>query len=114
MNDAVMLAALGIVATVCGALIWIIKYLFEKITPVLNTLVDVTKANTEAIRLAELKNVNDVEFHKEIMKELRANSIEIKRVGDLGAERLMEMKKSKRHQSIQVVDEQTVINQTIK
>jgi len=117
MNDAVTLAIVALLGTLIAGAIWVIKYLFGSFKPVLDSLVDSTRANTEATKSADAylkqRNGRDIEFHTEIMKELRFNSSEIKRVGDLGAERLMEMKKSKKHQPVQVVDEQTVIHQTI-
>jgi len=125
MNDAALLAALGIVATISGALVWIIKYLFNTFKPVMDELVKSTQANTEATISADTylkqRNGRDIEFHTEIMNKLqdipnkaaRAAEVvaeELKRVGDLTAETLEQSKHDLSHQTIK---EQTVEHQTV-
>jgi hypothetical protein len=57
MSDQVVLAIVAILATTVGALIWVIKYMFDKILPILESLkvaVDLntvqTKANEEYLQ----------------------------------------------------------------
>ena len=126
MNEAALLAALAIVATISGALVWIIKYLFNTFKPVMDELVRATQANTSATISADTylkqRNGRDIDFHTEIMEKLKAIpdqaaiqaervAIELKRVGDLTAQKVAEVKEEVSHPTTQ---QQTVIKQTVE
>ena len=82
MESTVLLAALGIVATCVGVLVWLIKFMFERIIPAIDGFKEITDAtlratiaNTEATKSADTylreRNGRDNIFHKEVMDELR-------------------------------------------
>src|ERR1039458_2443123 len=77
------IAVVGVLATCVGALVWVIKFLFQKLLPafdqqtkVTGRLVTATAANTKATRNADTylrsRNGRDAEFQKENLKALRA------------------------------------------
>lgn len=77
-NDAVTLAVVGILATCVAGLMWIIKFMFSKLLPVIDRgavstekLVEVTRANTKQIKVADeylrRRNGRDNEMHKELI-----------------------------------------------
>jgi len=126
MEATVIISIIAILGTTTGALIWIIKHLFEKIYPVLDKLVVATETNTQATISSETylrqRNGRDIEFHKEMMAKIQAIPTkvdeqtgvlakELKRVGDLTAERIAQAKESETHQT---VVEQNVEHQIIK
>ena len=129
MNDAALLAALAIVATISGALVWIIKYLFNTFKPVMDELVKATQANTAATISADTylkqRNGRDIDFHTEIMTKLqdipnqaaKAAEVvakELKRVGDLTAEKVEQVKEDASHPTeLQSIHTQTVEKQII-
>ena len=103
METASVISIIGILGATTGALIWIIKYLFEKIYPVLDKLVVATEMNTQATISSDTylrqRNGRDIEFHLEMIKKIEAIpkkvdeqtgvlAKELKRVGDLTAERV--------------------------
>ena len=125
MNDAALLAALAIVATISGALVWIIKYLFNTFKPVMDELVKSTQANTEATISADTylkqRNGRDIEFHSEILSKLqdipnqaaKAAEVvaqELKRVGDLTAGKAEQVKENLEN----TTNHQNVIEQTVE
>ena len=107
MEEAVIIAIVAILGTTTGALIWIIKYLFEKIYPVLEKLVVATEMNTQATISSDTylrqRNGRDIEFHLEMIKKIEAIPVkvdeqtgtlakELKRMGDLTAVRVEQEK----------------------
>lgn len=75
-NDAVMLAALGIVSACVGGLIWVIKRMFNDILPVLRELIISTQKNTDATQSADTylrqRNGRDIEKHAELLAATQA------------------------------------------
>lgn len=74
--NAVALASLGILGTVVAALVWIIKFLFEKILPILEELriaidknTKQTTANTTYLRA---RNSRDSDFWQEVRDGLKS------------------------------------------
>jgi hypothetical protein len=99
MDSTVPLAALGTVSLLAGALIWIIKYLFTSIMPVLNATLEATKANTDATKSADTylreRNGRDIsswkqntEFHKTVLKGITDVSMQSKMRADVLAHEL--------------------------
>lgn len=73
-DNTVTITALGILATCVGGLIWIIKFMFNRLLPLIEKgnrsqekLAELTKANTEATRAADVylkqRNGRDNEMH---------------------------------------------------
>lgn len=83
-DSTVLLAALGIVSACVGALIYVIKFMFQKIVPLLESLTISTDKNTKATKKADEylreRNGRDNEFHGEVMKGLKAiqTAVEVK------------------------------------
>lgn len=63
MSEPAIIAIIGILATAVGALIWVIKYMFDKILPILESLKDSVNKNTEQTKSNEeylrLRNGSD-------------------------------------------------------
>lgn len=78
MSEQAVLAIIGLLATTVGALIWVIKYMFDKLLPVIESLKEAvdnnakqTKENKEYL---EHRNGRDSKIWKETfeaIKELR-------------------------------------------
>ncbi len=86
MNDAVMLAALGIVSACVAGLIWVIKRMFNDILPALKNLTKATELNTSATQSADTylkaRNGRDIEKHAELLKATQAIPDTLKRIAD--------------------------------
>ncbi len=69
-----VVAIVGVLATCVGALIWIIKYIFQHLTPAIDNLKNATSANTKATRSADKylkeRNGRDGEIHKELFNKI--------------------------------------------
>lgn len=76
MDKEIVLAIVAILATCVGGLIWVIKYLFQKILPVIEQLVKATDKNTETTKHADEylreRNGRDSKMHKEVLDGMRA------------------------------------------
>ena len=83
METTVLLAALAIVSACVAALVWVIKFLFTEILPVIRNNVTITEKlivstemNTEATKSSDAylreRNGRDIHFHENIMKSLVA------------------------------------------
>jgi len=74
MESTVLLAALTLVSLCVTALVWVIKFLFTKMMPVIEKLVTVTELKTEATKSFDSylreRNGRDIHFHENIMKSL--------------------------------------------
>jgi hypothetical protein len=92
--DAVTLAALGILSTCVLGLIWIIKFMFTRLLPVIEAgstatakLTEVTKKNTLQIKAADEylrhRNGRDNEMHTELIKAVREIPAQIITTGAL-------------------------------
>ena len=127
-NDAALLAALAITATCVGSLVWIIKYMFNTFKPIMDELVKVTQANTEVTKNADTylqqRNGRDIEFHTAMMTKIEDIPIqakkaahilaaELKRVGDLTAQKVEQVKETASHPTDQAIQTQTVEKQII-
>lgn len=77
-NTAVTIAVVGVLATCVGGLLWVIKFMFTKLLPIIDKnanatdkLVAVTKQNTKQIKIADEyqrhRNGRDNEMHKELI-----------------------------------------------
>lgn len=126
MTDTVPLAALGIISTLVVFLIWLLKYLFTDYREVMNKLILSVETNTLATKSADIylreRNGRDIEFHKEIMVKLQDIPVqaskaaevlakELKRVGDLTAQKVEQVKVEAKNQTVET---QTVEHQIIK
>lgn len=80
-NSSVTLAVVAVLATCVGGLLWVIKFMFTKLLPVIEkgaksneVLVKATKQNTEQIKVADEyqrhRNGRDQEMHKELIKAI--------------------------------------------
>ena len=113
MNETSTIAIIGILGSTVGALIYIIKYLFTTFKPVLDRLVEVTHANTEATKNADAylqqRNGRDIEFHKDIMAKLQAIPLKAEGAATIVAEELKNQTEVLRveldKQNILIVDE---------
>lgn len=127
-DPTVNLALVAVLTTCVGGLIWIIKYMFTHIRPLLESLVEATRLNTQATESADeylrQRNGRDMEFHREVMiglKEIpkeskRQASIvakELKKVGDKTAEQVALVAKQRYAMPKQTVVDQTVIEQHV-
>lgn len=111
MNEASIIAIVGILGTAVGALIWIIKYLFDKILPSLDGLAKATDSNTRvtasADRYLRVRNGRDNEMHKELVKAVGDISTQIIRTADTAAKVLQETPVGQR------IDKQEVKTQVV-
>lgn len=76
MSEQIVLAIVAILATTVGALIWVIKYMFDKILPILESLRDSVEENTKQTKsndeyLRE-RNGRDSKMWVEVRDSLRA------------------------------------------
>lgn len=74
-ESTVLLAALAIVASCVGVLVWVIKHMFTKILPLLEKINKNTELNTQATKRADEylreRNGRDAEFWKEVKAALQ-------------------------------------------
>lgn len=84
MSEQAVLAIIGLLATTVGALIWVIKHMFDKLLPVIESLKESVDNNTEQTRenreYLEERNGKDSRIWQETfsaIKELK-NSYEKK------------------------------------
>lgn len=83
MSEQVVLAIVAILATTVGALIWVIKYMFDKILPILESLRDSVEENTKQTKsndeyLRE-RNGRDSKFWIEVRESMRAITAALER-----------------------------------
>lgn len=125
MNEAVLLAALGIVSACVGALVWIIKFMFEKILPALennNKLtasgIELTKANTLATKSADQylreRNGRDNEHHTAVLESINAIPTTMQTIANAQSKAILEAVKNGHHIKKQIVDKQEVGKSTVK
>jgi hypothetical protein len=90
-TDGALLAALGIVSVCVGVLVWVIKFMFEKILPALENnnkltaqTIELTKANTKATKSADeylrQRNGRDNEHHKAALEAINAIPKTLKKI----------------------------------
>jgi len=115
MNEAVMIAALGIVASCVAGLLWVIKFMFNKMIPAIDKLSDTTVANTRATQSADRylreRNGRDSEFHKSTLKAIKAIPTKMQIIADNQAITLLENLKK---QPIQNIEHQNVKEQVVR
>lgn len=112
MNDAGLLAALGIVSACVGGLIWVIKTMFSKIIPALEALTNATRQNTSATKAADRylkqRNGRDIEKHAELLEATQAIPTTMQRIADAQADAILKAVEIKeQHVEFQRVDRQT-------
>lgn len=113
-NDSITLAVVAILATCVGGLLWIIKFMFGKLVPIIEDLQKVTLANTKATKSADdylrQRNGRDNEHHQETMKVIQAIPDKMQKIADIQAKTLEENLRKLPSQNIehQVVQEQNV------
>lgn len=76
MNNETTLAIVAILATCVGALVWVIKFMFTKIVPLLESLTTAVEKNTLATEKADQylkkRNGRDNEMHQQVLLDLRS------------------------------------------
>lgn len=86
-NEAVMLAALGIVSACVAGLIWVIKRMFNDVVPALKHLTKATESNTEATKSADAylqqRNGRDIERHAKDIEIQNTMVAEMKKIPDI-------------------------------
>lgn len=114
MNEAVMLAALGIVSACVAGLIWVIKHLFSQVIPALNGLKKATDQNTAATKSADVylreRNGRDNEHHSATLKAIKAIPSTMQTIADAQKVAIIKAVNVKE----QSVTEQTVRHQTVQ
>lgn len=121
MNDAGLLAALGIVSACVAGLIWVIKFMFSKLMPMIeksNILAEqgikVGEANTSATKAADSylreRNGRDAEHHRATLKAINAIPSTLKKIANAQEKAIIKAVKVER----QSVTEQKVEHQTIR
>lgn len=114
MNEAPLIAALGIVSACVAGLIWVIKRMFSDIVPALDGLKRATDQNTSATKSADEylrdRNGRDKEHHKATLKSINAIPATLKKIAKDQEIAIIKAVKVER----QSVTEQRVEHQTIK
>lgn len=99
-NSAVLLAALGIVSASVAALTWVIRFLFQKILPVLESMKNSLDANTSQTKKTEEAIIN-------VRKAVDKIPVKLQNVADSQAEALKDM-------PAQTIHHQTVKEQSME
>lgn len=88
------LAVIGILGTCVGALVWVIKYLFKEMLPMLRSVKESTDANTGATKSADQylrdRNGRDSEKHAELLKATQAIPKTMKVIANAQAKAILE------------------------
>jgi len=75
-SEQAILAIIAILASTVGALIYVIKYMFDKILPILESMQKSVDRNTEATKSNDeylrYRNGRDNEMHEQVLNSLRA------------------------------------------
>lgn len=101
MQESSTIAIIGILGTTVGALIWIIKHMFDKILPALESLSKSTDKNTEAAHANTVatktadkylrdRNGRDNTMHTELIKAVGRISEKIVETAEVTAKALQE------------------------
>lgn len=111
-NDAGLLAALGIVSACVAGLIWVIKRMFNDILPALDGLKAATISNTRATKTADQylrdRNGRDVEKHAELLKATQEIPKVMQEIADNQAQAIISAVDVKeQHVEHQHIDKQT-------
>lgn len=113
MNDAGLIAALGIVSACVAGLIWVIKKMFNDIVPALNGLKRATEQNTSATKSADTylreRNGRDNEHHTAVLASINEIPATMKKIADAQSSAIIEAVNVKK----QSVAEQRVEHQTV-
>ncbi len=76
MDNETTLAIVAILATCVAALVWVIKFMFTKIVPLLEGLTAAVEKNTAATEKADQylkeRNGRDNEMHQQVLMDLHA------------------------------------------
>lgn len=75
MGDSVILAIVSLLATTIGALIWVIKHVFDKIIPILDSLKEAVDENTwqtkENREYLQCRNGKDAAIWQEVSETVK-------------------------------------------
>jgi CHASE2 domain-containing sensor protein len=118
-NDAGLLAALGIVSACVAGLIWVIKRMFNDILPALNHLTKATVQNTEATKSADTylkqRNGRDIEKHAELLLATQAIPTTLQQIADEQAKAIISaMEVREQHVAFQTVNQSMVKDETVQ
>lgn len=113
MNDAGLIAALGIVSACVAGLIWVIKRMFNDIVPAIDGLKKATEQNTSATKSADTylkeRNGRDNEHHTATLKAINTIPITMKKIADAQATAIISaVEVREQHVEFQHIDKQTM------
>lgn len=104
LDNAVTLAVVGVLATCVGGLLWIIKFMFNKMVPMMEENIKATIANTEATRSADKylkeRNGRDIEKHEELIKATEAIPVKMQYIADTQAKAIVNNLKQVKEQKV--------------
>lgn len=104
LDNAVTLAVVGVLATCVGGLLWIIKFMFNKMVPMMEENIKATIANTEATRSADKylkeRNGRDIEKHEELIKATEAIPVKMQYIADTQAKAIVTNLKQVKEQKV--------------
>lgn len=109
-NNAITLAVVAILATTVGGLLWIIKFLFNKLIPIIENVTEVTTANTNVTKAADkyLRNRNsvDIKQHAELVKSMEQIPKTMQAIADAQAKAIQDNlpQVKEQHVDVQHVD----------
>lgn len=82
----IVTGVVAVLGTAVGALIWVIKFMFNKLVPMIEGLTTSTSANTKATKAADTylreRNGRDNEVHKEVIKSIKEIVPTMQRIAD--------------------------------
>jgi hypothetical protein len=112
MNEAVMLSALGIVASCVAGLLWVIKFMFNKLVPLIESGNKLIKQNTYTTKNADKylkeRNGRDTEKHAELLKATKAIPNTMQEIADAQSKAILTAVEVKeQHVEHQHIDRQT-------
>lgn len=111
-ESSVTLGILGVLGTCVAGLIWVMKYVFGTLKPLLEETLKATQANTKATNHADQylreRNGRDNAMHKQLLEATQAIPSTLKGIADEQARAIVKAVK------VQNVQEQTVHSQIIE
>ena len=113
-DSAVTLAVVAILASCVGGLLWIIKFMFGQLIPMIEKLNQSTLANTEATKNADKylrdRNGRDGENHEQLIKATEAIATKMQSIADSQSKALLKTMNQVKEQKVehQHVDQVTI------
>lgn len=112
-NDAGLLAALGIVSACVAALVWVIRFMFGRLVPMIEELIKNTAANTSITESADKylrdRNGRDSEHHKATLSAINKIPTTMKKIADAQAKAIIKaVDIREQHVEHQHIDKQTL------